>query len=145
MMKKTLKRLINRETLSYLFFGVLTTLVNLLSYKACTMVGADYRLATIIAWILSVTFAYVTNKLYVFQSKSLQFHHLIKELSSFVLSRLFSGACDLAFMILAVEWFAMNDFLAKIFTNVFVVILNYISSKLFVFKKKEREHSYDVQ
>jgi putative flippase GtrA len=96
----------------------------------------EYTTATVIAWVIAVTFAYITNKLFVFESKSFDLSLIAKELITFVSSRLFSGLCELAFMIFAVGFIHMNDFLAKIITNVFVVIINYIASKLFVFKER---------
>jgi putative flippase GtrA len=71
----------------------------------------------------------------VFKSKRIEPAHLLKEAASFVAARLFSGGLDLLWMIFAVEVFKMNDFYAKIVANVFVVIINYILSKLFIFKK----------
>lgn len=136
-MNAIIKKILSKEIMNYLFFGVLTTLVNLVSYKSFTLLNIDYRISTVLAWVLAVIFAYITNKLFVFESKSFHPSLIKKELSSFVLSRLFSGAFDLAFMIVAVEIFSIDDFLAKIFTNIFVVVMNYAASKLFVFNKTE--------
>ncbi len=138
-MFELIKKFLNKETINYLIFGVLTTLINIISYKLCTKININYITSTIIAWILAVAFAYITNKLYVFESKSFEMSLVIKEVVSFVLARLFSGVCDLLFMILAVEVLNINDFIAKIFTNVFVVIINYILSKMFIFKNKSSE------
>ncbi len=138
-MVEFIKKFLNKETINYLIFGVLTTLINIISYKLCTKININYITSTIIAWILAVAFAYITNKLYVFESKSFEMSLVIKESISFVLARLFSGVCDLLFMILAVEVLDINDFIAKIFTNVFVVIINYILSKMFIFKNKSSE------
>lgn len=134
-----IKKLLNKETINYLIFGVLTTLINITSYKVCTKVNINYIASTVIAWVLAVAFAYITNKLYVFESKSFEPSLVIKEATNFILSRLFSGACDLLFMVVAVEMFYINDFIAKIFTNVFVVIINYILSKMFIFKNSKLE------
>ena len=142
-MKRLKEKLYNKETVNYLIFGVLTTLVNLVSYKICTLIGLDYRTATIIAWILAVTFAYITNKIYVFESRSFDFRIIRNEFPAFIFSRILSGIFDLSFMIAAVEIFSIDDFLAKLLVNFFVVILNYVASKYFVFKKaarKERSH-----
>lgn len=139
-MKKPLllliKKLLNRETIAYLIFGVLTTIVNYASYELCKWLGIHYAAATVIAWILSVAFAYITNKLYVFESKSFHKSVLIREITAFVSCRLFSGLCDLGFMVLAVELLSMNDSIAKLVSNIFVVVINYIFSKLFIFRKK---------
>jgi len=133
---KIINKFLNRETISYLIFGVLTTIVNLTIYNLCVLVMLKYTTATVIAWIVSVIFAYITNKLFVFDSKIFNKTLLFKEITTFVTSRLFSGICDLVFMIFAVEFIHIDDFYAKILTNVFVVVINYISSKLFVFKER---------
>lgn len=135
-MKNLIKKFLNRETVSYLVFGVLTTIVNYASYELCKWLGVHYTVSTVAAWVLAVAFAYITNKLYVFESKSFEKNVLLREISAFVGCRLFSGLCDLGFMILAVELLSMNDSIAKLASNVFVVIINYIFSKLFIFRKK---------
>ncbi len=135
-MKNLIKKFLNRETVSYLVFGVLTTIVNYASYELCKWLGVHYTVSTVAAWVLAVAFAYITNKLYVFESKSFEKNVLLREISAFVGCRLFSGLCDLGFMILAVELLCMNDSIAKLASNVFVVIINYIFSKLFIFRKK---------
>lgn len=135
-MNSLIKKFLNKETILYLIFGVLTTAVNIISYRICTISNIDYKIATIIAWCLSVAFAYITNKFFVFESKSFKFDILIKEILAFVVCRIFSGICDLAFMVFAVEIIGINDFISKIITNVFVVVINYIASKLFIFRKK---------
>ncbi|MCL2147357.1 MAG: GtrA family protein [Synergistaceae bacterium] len=130
------------EVISYLFFGALTTLVNVAVYwAAVNLFHIAYQLATVIAWILSVTFAFVTNKFIVFKSKSVELAQLLKEAASFVVARMFSGGADLLWMVFAVEVFGMDDFISKIISNVFVVILNYIFSKLFIFKKTEESEN----
>lgn len=135
-MKALIQKCLNRETISYLVFGVLTTIVNYVSYEACKWLGIHYTVATVIAWVLAVAFAYITNKLFVFESKSFEKAVLIKEITAFVSCRVFSGLCDLGFMVLAVEIIGINDSIAKLVANVFVVVINYIFSKLFIFKKK---------
>ncbi len=135
-MKNLIEKFLNKETILYLIFGVLTTIVSLVSYRLCTISNIDYRLATIISWCLSVAFAYITNKLFVFESKSFNIDIILKEIIAFVSCRIFSGVCDFAFMIFAVEILKINDFIAKIIANVFVVIMNYVASKLIIFKKQ---------
>lgn len=134
-MKALIQKFLNRETISYLVFGVLTTIVNYLSYEVCKWLGIHYTVATVIAWVLAVAFAYITNKLFVFESRSFEKAVLIKEITAFVSCRVFSGLCDLGFMVLAVEIIGINDSIAKLAANVFVVVINYIFSKLFIFKK----------
>jgi uncharacterized membrane protein YfhO len=104
----------------------------------------DYRTATVIAWILAVTFAYITNKIYVFESRSFDFKIIRNEFPAFIFSRILSGIFDLSFMIAAVEIFSVDDFLAKLLVNFFVVVLNYVASKYFVFKKATRKEKSPV-
>lgn len=133
---KLMKKFLNRETVSYLVFGVLTTVVNYVVYEICKWLGVHYTLSTIIAWVMAVAFAYITNKLFVFESKSFARSVLLREIPTFIGCRLFSGLCDLIFMVFAVELIGMNDSIAKLVANVFVVVINYIFSKLIIFKKK---------
>ncbi|SEW32853.1 GtrA family protein [[Clostridium] fimetarium] len=135
-LKLLFAKLLNRETISYLIFGVLTTVINIGVYKLCRTVHIEYRLSTIIAWIVAVIVAFVTNKIFVFESTNMQPGIILKEAVTFVTSRLVSGLCDFGFMVFAVEIIHMDDFIAKIITNVFVVVINYLFSKLVVFKKK---------
>ncbi len=127
-----------RETILYLFFGGLTTLINIASYWALTKIFyVDYMVATALAWLLSVLFAFVTNKLFVFDSKSLAAALVLKELVLFVGARLFSGALDMGMMYLFVDVLQVNDMVVKILSNIIVIVVNYILSKLIIFKKKK--------
>lgn len=139
-----IKKFLNKETISYLIFGVLTTIINIVVFG----ISEDFLMpfmsdtaaaltANIIAWVLSVAFAFITNKLFVFESKSMSFKVIIKELYSFVIARLLSLAFDEAFMVVAIKF--MDSMLAKIISNVFVVIINYVLSKFFIFKNKNKQ------
>ena len=134
-LKLLFAKLLNRETISYLIFGVITTGINIGIYQLCRTVHIVYWISTIIAWVIALIFAFVTNKIFVFESTNMQSEIIFKEAVTFVAARLLSGLCDLLFMIFAVEIIHMNDFIAKIITNVFVVVINYLFSKLVVFKK----------
>ena len=126
-----------KEQISYLFFGVLTTLVNYVIYNVCTdLFNFKFGISTIIAWIISVLFAYVTNKIFVFEIKN---NNILKEFISFVSFRILSLGIDYGFMYITVGKFGLNDKIMKLLSNVVVVILNYIFSKLFIFKKNDRE------
>ncbi|KUO59466.1 MAG: teichoic acid glycosylation protein [Gracilibacter sp. BRH_c7a] len=129
-----------RELTSYIFFGILTTLINILSYVLLTnILGIDYKTATTIAWLVSVLFAFITNKLFVFHSMSKHFLPLVKELGAFILSRVASYGLDILTMITLIELLYINDFVAKIFANFVVVVFNYIISKYFVFRQVIKE------
>lgn len=123
--------MLKKETFLYLFFGGLTTLINIIIYKSLVFLNIDYIIANIIAWIISVIFAFITNKYYVFNKKNT---NLIKEFIKFISSRLSTGLLDLFFMFLTVSIFNFDDFIMKILSNIIVIILNYILSKFIVFK-----------
>lgn len=124
------------ELILYLLFGGLTTLVNIATYfLAADIAGIDYKLATTISWLAAVLFAYVTNKIYVFKSKG--FH--VKELLTFIVSRLLSYLLDIGTMVLLIEVARMDDLLAKIAANALVVIFNYVASKYFIFVNRSDE------
>ena len=138
---ETIKALWNKykEIINYLIFGVLTTLVNYVSYliltKACNV---DYMVSTVIAQIISILFAYVTNKLFVFQTKGLSKKEFFKEMFSFFGFRILSLFLDMGFMYLFVDVLHLNDVIMKLVSNVLIVIANYIFSKVFIFKKKTK-------
>ncbi|MFA9381581.1 MAG: GtrA family protein [Acetanaerobacterium sp.] len=126
-----------KETILYLFFGGLTTLINIAAYWLLSgPAGIDYLAANAVAWILSVLFAFVTNKLFVFASRDLAAKLVLKELTLFVGARLFSGALDMGTMYLFIDILHCNDMLIKIVSNVIVVVVNYVLSKLIIFRKK---------
>lgn len=125
-----------KEVILYLFFGVLTTIVSFVSYYFCSEVlQIHYLISNIISWVLAVAFAYATNRIWVFKSKSNNLTSMLKEMFTFVNCRLLSGAIDMVVMFLLVDALSINDLYAKLFTQVIVVILNYVFSKLIIFKK----------
>ena len=127
-----------KEVIMYLIFGVLTTVVSLISYYLLTITvlnpesALQLQIANIISWVLSVAFAYVTNRKYVFESKS---NDYIKEITSFVGGRVVTLLMDMLIMFVFVTVLHMNDKLFKLVSQVIVIIANYIISKIFVFKK----------
>ena len=125
------------EKINYLIFGVLTTFVNLIVYALCTkLFSINYMISNIIAWILSVLFAYITNKKYVFKSKCDSNKRVVYEIFQFFKYRVLSFIiCDMLLLCLFVELLNMNDMIAKVIIQVVVIVLNYLFSKLFVFKK----------
>ena len=92
---------------------------------------------TVIAWILSVIFAYVTNRIFVFRSKVRGWKALSFEMVSFFGARALSGVLDVGFMWLFADYLGFNDKWMKLVSNVFVIIFNYAASKLVIFRKKE--------
>lgn len=124
-----------REMISYLIFGVLTTVINLVSYRFFTIINLDLYISVVLAWILSVIFAFITNKLFVFESKSWKKEALGKELILFLSARVASLGIDLIAMGVMVNLLHVPDMVAKLVSNVIVVIVNYIFSKFLIFKK----------
>ena len=127
-----------KEGINYLFFGGCTTVVNFITYAIVARVcGVDEVVSNIIAWVVSVLFAYITNKLFVFESKTKGLNAVLKEMGAFVLARVFSGiTCDVGTFALMVKVFQINDVFSKIVTQIMVIIVNYVLSKMVVFKKK---------
>lgn len=121
-----------REVLSYLFFGACTTLINIFTFWILRMFLVPLLISNIIAWILSVLFAFVTNKLFVFESKNT---NIWKEGISFFGFRIFSLGIDMGILYALVELLSCNEIFSKIMANIVVIIANYIFSKLFIFKK----------
>lgn len=129
-----------REMIMYLIFGGLTTLVSFSVYYIFnTPLMLSGLVSNIISWIASVTFAFITNKLFVFDSKDRSAKTLAREAISFYGCRLFSGAVETAFVWLTVDILGWNSMLMKLIVSVFVVIANYFFSKIFVFKKTKEE------
>lgn len=139
MLKKIWRKLMSREVISYLIFGVLTTLVNWVFYGSMIKTGIDYRIATAAAWLVSVLFAYVVNKIFVFQSYDMHLNYMIKEVISFTACRVVSGVMELVLMVIMVSWLNMDEYVSKVLVSVVVVVANYVFSKLFIFRKSEEK------
>lgn len=129
-----------KEIINYLVFGGLATVVNFVTYFiVARLMGIDEVLSSGISWFFSVLFAYITNKLFVFESKTDGIKAVLIEMGSFFLARIVSGIlCDVGTFALMVKVFNINDLFAKIVTQVMVVIVNYVFSKLIIFRKKSK-------
>ena len=128
----------NKEIFNYLVFGVLTTLVNYISYFGATRwLKINYIVANIIAWFISVVFAYVTNKFWVFEDKSLEINKLVKEVFVFFAARVMSGGVETLMLFVFVTLAGFDDGVIKIVASVFVVIFNYVVSKFFIFNGED--------
>ena len=133
----------HREIISYLFFGVATTVVSWIAYAlAVRGLGMAVNPGNIFSWVVSVTFAFVTNKLWVFQSKSWAWPLWLKEAGAFYAGRVFSGLVEILGLPLLMKLgldqplFGIEGFAAKLVVTVVVIILNYILSKFLAFRKK---------
>ena len=125
------------DVLTYLIFGVLTTVVNYLIYiPIYNFCGLSAAVSNAIAWVGAVAFAYLTNKPFVFKSHDWSAKTVIPELTKFVSCRLASGVAETIILLLTVDILHWNGNLWKLITSVLVVILNYFASKFLVFRKK---------
>ena len=148
------EKLLQYEIVSYLVFGVLTTVVNFVTYMTLGIfAGENYEakilfslgsfdfqlilLMNAVAWLMSVIFAFITNKLFVFESTSWKGSVFIREFISFIGARVLSFLVfeELVFALL-VNLLSLNDIVSKLVISVFVVIFNYVASKLVIFRKK---------
>ena len=126
-----------KEALLYLFFGVLTTLINIVVFYLFTeIIPLDELIANVIAWIIAVLFAYITNRIWVFSSHCATKADFIKEILSFYGGRVFTLLVEEGILLVFIKLLSMNALAVKIIAQVVIIILNYIISKLFVFKKK---------
>ena len=131
-----------KEIINYLIFGVLTTIVGLGVYYGLTLTVLDpnkaleLQIANIISWIAAVTFAYFTNRKWVFENKE---KANFKEASKFYLSRVSTLLIDMGLMFVFVTKMGVNDKIMKLVVQVVVTILNYIFSKFIVFREKKNE------
>lgn len=129
------------DVIAYLFFGVLTTLVNYAVYLPCyNWLGWSATASNIVAWVVAVAFAFLTNKPFVFKSHDWSAKVLWPELTKFVGCRVGSGALETLIIFVAVDCLRPDDALwgnvMKLVTSILVVIINYVGSKLLVFRKK---------
>lgn len=123
-----------RELIDYIIFGGLTTVVNIVAfYILDTLLGWSYLIANAVAIIISILFAYVTNKLFVFRTDNLNFKENVLEFLRFIGFRLVSGLADMGAMWILVDLLTVDTNISKLLTQFIVVVLNYLFSKLFIF------------
>lgn len=131
-----------QEIINYLIFGVLTTVVSLITYYVLTIIILDPKLnlelqiANILSWCIGVLFAYFTNRKFVFNSTN---QNKKKEFFTFVSARVSTLILDMLVMFIGVSLFYFNDKIVKLISQVLVIIGNYILSKIIVFKKDSYE------
>lgn len=137
---KTLKAYKNyQRIILYLVFGGLTTLVNLLVYFGLTrLVGVQYLISNIAAWIAAVLFAYAGNRVFVFASSGRGLLLILKECATFIGCRMLSGLADTGIVYVMIDLLHFQDLMVKIIANTTVVILNYFLSKQIVFRDKDQ-------
>ena len=130
-MKSDIMKL-DRELVLYVVFGAFTFLVNIVTYFLFeSVMGINYLVSNVLAWFFSVLFAYITNRTWVFESKSPE---ILKEMSLFFGGRIFSGVMDTVLMYLFIDVLVLGNTFSKIVVQIIVIVLNYVFSKLIVFK-----------
>lgn len=135
---KNTKELIKKyeEIIKYLIIGVLTTAINYVIFAILVkLIDVDIHISNIIAWCISVIFAYFTNKLFVFESKSFKLNIITKEIITFGLARVFSLVLEEIILYVFVNLLNMNELVIKLIANIIVIVVNYIISKFIIFKK----------
>ncbi len=134
-----MKKLIHKywDVLTYLVFGVLTTVVNYLVFLPCyNVLQLSATVSNVIAWVVAVAFAFLTNKPFVFKSHDWSAKTVMPELTKFLGCRIGSGLMETVIILITVDMLSWNGNWMKLATNVLVIIVNYIGSKLIVFRKK---------
>ena len=130
-----------RSQILYLFFGVLTTVINIVVYALLRMADMPVQVSYWLAWFITVLAAYLTNRKWVFHSQASTPREYFDEIVKFYVARLATGLIGSGIMIVGVNWLHQNDMLWNIIQNVFVIVTNYVLSKLVIFRaKKEFEN-----
>ena len=128
-----------KDVIAYLFFGVCTTVVNVVVYWLCAHpLKVRTMPSAVIAWIAAVLFAYVTNRKWVFHSQAYSATEIAREITSFFACRIATGVLDWACMFVFVDMLHWNDIVIKVAANILVIVLNYIASKIIIFRKGKR-------
>ena len=124
------------ELISYAIFGVATTVVSMVVYGVCNSAfEMHYLISNIISWVIAVAFAYITNKMFVFKTRGMGFAQLKREITLFVSARLASLGIEELGLFILIGLIGWGEILAKLVMQVVVIVLNYIFSKLVIFKK----------
>lgn len=135
LVKRVLDKLINRETITYMIAGGLTTAVNFISYESLYQIGLPNLTANAWAWVIAVTFAYIVNKISVFRAKSSGILEELLNIAKFFAARLITLGIEQSGMYYFVEKLGLHRLMVKASLAVIVIVLNYIFSKVFIFGK----------
>ena len=132
------RKIVNRETVRYGIFGVLTSILNVVLFQLLILGEIDYRYANFITLIVVKVVAYLCNKNFVFYSRCRSMIELVKEFGRFVITRSVTMLIDYFGLILLVEFFNANKLFSKCFITIFVIVINYFLGKKHVFKNQRR-------
>jgi putative flippase GtrA len=120
----------------YIFLGIVTTIINISTYLLLLSVNLNNHISVVISWFLSVVFAYVSNKLWVFDFNFIFNNGLVIEFCLFLLTRITTLFLEMIIIWYGVQYLCQSPVVWKFIDNVFVVIINYLISKLIIFRKK---------
>lgn len=134
-LKKILKKILNRETIMYIFFGGLTTVISVVAYAVCINFGFSVALSNTVSTVIAVSFAFVTNKIWVFESKDLSIKTTRSELVKFVAGRGVTYIIETGLLIFLVDFLGFHPIICKNLTQIIIIVLNYLVSKLVVFRR----------
>lgn len=123
----------------YAFFGVLTTAVSFAAQYLASKAGCQTAVSTVISWICAVTFAFFVNKFFVFKENSKNVSDMLKQAGQFYAARLVSGIFEVVFMVVTVDKLGLNEMLMKLIAQIFILVSNYLFSKLIIFRKKSEK------
>ena len=137
-LKRFLEKALVREMIIYVCFGILTTIIGFGSYALFIYLGFNVAVSNTLSHVLAILFAYVTNKIWVFKVREYAIKKIVPEFLKFVSSRLLAYVIDTALLVLLVDVLLYNPLLSKAGTSVVVVILNYVMSKIIVFRRKKQ-------
>lgn len=139
LIKRIMDKLINRETITYMIAGGLTTAVNFISYESLYQIGLPNLTANAWAWVIAVTFAYIVNKKSVFRAKSSGILEELLNIAKFFAARLVTLGIEQSGMYYFVEKLGLHRLMVKASLAVIVIVLNYIFSKVFIFGKSQNK------
>ena len=125
-----------KQLVLYGIFGVLTTIINIVAYWLVRKFDISITMSAAIAWLVAVFFAYWSNRKYVFESTNTSVISILFEAIYFFACRIATGIFDVAFMYLFADILAFNEVITKVVANIIVIVLNYIASKLFIFRER---------
>lgn len=125
----------HQEGMRYLIFGGVSTIINIIVFMILNYFGTSTLISNFIAWIISIIFGYVTNKMCVFYSITSSKRKLLQEATSFLGCRIFTLIIDEIYMYITIDILNLNSLLMKIISNIIVIFLNFVFSKIWIFKK----------
>ena len=130
-----IEKLMSKESIRYIFFGGLTTVISLAVYTVCIFSGLSVAVSNTISTAIAISFAFCTNKIWVFNSKDLSVKITRKELIKFLAGRGATYVIETGLLIFLVDFMGLHPIICKHFTQVLIIVLNYLVSKFVVFKR----------